>query len=248
MDQIYFVLFLTVAFLAAGTIKGAAGLGLPTTALGIMTLSIAPRTAIALLMLPLILTNAWQVYRSGEIRAAVKHYMPLIVALLVMVWATVNLTSSANDTVLLTFLGVSILLFVAVNVTKYAPFIPERYDLIAQLIAGVTAGVMGGLTSVWAPPMAMYLAARRIPKEGFVRASGLIFFLGSLPLAAGYVRQGFMTPQLTMMSAYLLIPTFVGFWVGEKLRHRMSEDVFRKFVLGVFFVMGLNLIRRAYFS
>lgn len=248
MDQIYFVMFLTAAFLAAGTIKGAAGLGLPTTALGIMTLTTAPRTAIALLMLPLIFTNAWQVYRSGHIVKALKLYMPLIASLVVMVWVTVNLTSSANDAVLLTFLGVSILLFVAVNITKYAPFIPERFDKVAQIIAGVFAGVMGGLTSVWAPPLAIYLAARRIPKDEFVRASGLVFFLGSIPLAAGYIRQGFMTPELTVMSAYLLIPTFVGFWIGEKLRHSMSEQAFRTFVLCVFFVMGLNLIRRAYFG
>ena len=248
MDQIYFLIFLSVTFLAAGTIKGLAGLGLPTAALGIMTLTTAPRTAIALLIIPLIFSNAWQVYRSGAIRSTFKQYMPFILILITFVWLTVNASNAVSDKALLGFMGFSILLFVTVNMLKNTPFIPENYDKKAQIILGLFAGIMGGLTSVWAPPLAIYLTARRVPKEEFIRVSGLIFFLGTLPLVIGYIRQGYMTPQLTLLSTYLLIPTFIGFWVGEKIRSKMSEIIFRKFLLWLFFIVGLNLIRRAYFS
>ena len=77
--------------------------------------------------------------------------------------------------------------------------------------------------------------------------SSIIFFLGTLPLVIGYIRQGYMTTQLTLLSTYLLIPTLIGFWVGEKIRSKMSEIIFRKSLLCLFSIMGLNLIRRAYF-
>jgi uncharacterized membrane protein YfcA len=113
------------------------------------------------------------------------------------------------------------------------------------VIAGILAGLMGGLTSVWAPPMAVYLAARHVPKTEFVRASGLLIFLGSLPLAAGYIHQGYLTGELTLISLALLVPAFAGFALGEALRQRMSEQTFRQALLVVFLLMGLNLIRRA---
>ena len=108
-------------------IKGAAGLGLPTTAMGLMTISIAPRTAIALLIFPLIFTNAWQIFRSGNINQTFKKYLPFIIMLIIFVWLTVNKTSQVSDSTLIGFLGFFILLFVVVNIFRNAPFIPYHH-------------------------------------------------------------------------------------------------------------------------
>ena len=245
-DQIFFILLLSSIFLLAGIIKGAAGLGLPTAAMGLMTITIAPRMAIALLIFPLIFTNAWQIYRSGNIYPTFKKYFTFIFMLIIFVWLTVNKTTEVSDNILIGFLGASVLLFVIANIFKNAPFIPIQHDQKAQIISGFFAGVMGGLTSVWAPPLAIYLAARRIPKEEFVRVSGLIFFIGSIPLLLAYLAQGHLNKELSVLSIFLLLPTFVGFWLGEKIRNKMSEIVFKKFILVLFLIMGLDLIRRSY--
>ncbi len=245
-DPVYIAL-VSLALLLAGMIKGAAGMGLPTTAVSLMTLALDPRTAIALLLMPMIATNAWQVWRSGEILRACRTYLPFALTLMVGVAVTVLMAKNASDRTLLAILGVTLLVFVAVNASRWAPSIPASFDTPAQTVAGIVAGVLGGLTSVWAPPMAVYLAARRVGKDEFVRACGLLIFLGSLPLAFGYLRQGFLTPGLFWISVLLLVPTFAGFAVGERLRHRLSEDGFRRFLLVIFALMGLNLIRRAAF-
>ena len=237
----------TIAFLAAGAIKGAAGMGLPTTAVSLLALALDPRTAIALLLIPMIASNAWQVWRSGEILRACRTYLPFALTLVTGVAITVTLAENASDRMLLATLGVAVLIFVAVNASRWAPSIPASFDAPAQTITGLIAGVLGGLTSVWAPPMAVYLAARQVGKHEFVRACGLLIFLGSLPLAFGYLRQGFLTPGLFWLSVLLLAPTFAGFAIGERFRHRLSEDGFRRFLLVVFALMGLNLIRRAMF-
>ena len=246
-EQIFLIICLFSIFIIAGIIKGAAGLGLPTAAMGLMTITIAPRTAIALLIFPLIFTNAWQMFRSGNIYQTFKKYFPFIFMLIIFVWLTVNKTSDVSDSTLIGFLGFFILLFVIVNIFKNAPFIPNHHDRKAQIISGFIAGVMGGLTSVWAPPLAIYLAARRTTKEEFVRVSGLIFFLGSIPLLIAYFNQGHMNSELSLLSICLLLPTFIGFWIGENIRKKMSEIIFKKFILFIFLFMGLDLIRRAYF-
>ena len=69
--------------------------------------------------------------------------------LIIFVWLTVNKTSDVSDGTLIGFLGFFILLFVIVNISKNAPYIPNHHDIKAQIISGLIAGVMGGLTSVW---------------------------------------------------------------------------------------------------
>lgn len=192
-----------------------------------MTITIAPRTAIALLIFPLIFTNAWQMFRSGNIFQTFKKYFPFIFMLIIFVWLTVNKTSDVSDSTLIGFLGFFILLFVIVNIFKNAPFIPNHHDKKAQIISGFIAGVMGGLTSVWAPPLAIYLAARRTTKEEFVRVSGLIFFLGSIPLLIAYFKQGHMNSELSLLSVFLLLPTFIGFWIG-KIFVKKCQKLFSK--------------------
>lgn len=236
-----------LALLIAGTVKGTIGLGLPTTALGIMTLSTSPRQAIAYILIPMIVSNAWQVYRSGEIIQAFLRYLPFTLALMLSVWVTISLTADVSEHILLAVLGTAIVVFVIVSVTSWAPVIPDRLVTAAQIVMGTIAGVMGGLTSVWAPPMAMYLTARGVDKTEFVRASGLLIFLGSLPLGGGYVAQGLIDAKVLVLSSLLLIPTFLGYSLGESVRNRIDQQSFRKVFLAVFFLMGLNMIRRAIF-
>jgi uncharacterized membrane protein YfcA len=54
-----------IAFLIAGTIKGAIGVGLPTTAIAILGTGIGLREAIPLLIVPSLVANIWQITRGG---------------------------------------------------------------------------------------------------------------------------------------------------------------------------------------
>jgi uncharacterized membrane protein YfcA len=237
---------LAMIFLFAGTIKGTVGVGLPTTALALMTLTLDPRTAIAVILFPMIFANGWQVYRSGQVLAAVARYRRFAAALAVGVVISVTVSGNVSEQALLAALGVSILIFVGVTASNWAPSIPDARVNPAQYTLGGLGGLMGGLTAVWVPALAIYLTARNVPKHEFVRASGLLIFIGSLPLAAGLFRQGVLTGPIAMVSVGLLVPTFVGFSIGEALRGKLSETGFRRLVLIFFALMGLNLIRRSF--
>lgn len=241
------LIYIALCFLIAGSIKGAVGMGLPTASIALMTLAIDPRRAIAILLIPMAVTNAWQVYRMGEIGPAFRRYLPFILTLMTGVWLSVTLSAGAPDRLLFALLGLALLMFVGVSASRVTLSIPDRHDRTAQIGTGSIAGLIGGVTSVWAPPMAIYLAARHVTKDEFVRASGLLIFLGSLPLIAGYVRQGILTAEATLLSTAMLIPAMAGFALGEAARHHLSETGFRKLLLVVFAIMGLNLLRKAAF-
>lgn len=220
-------------------------MGLPLTALGLITLFVDPRQSIAIVMVPMLVSNAWQVWRAGGIAQAFACYLPFIVALAVSVALAVVAFSGVSDAWIYAGLGGTLLLYVTISLRNLVPDLPDKHDHKAQIIAGLTSGISGGLTSVWAPPMAMYLAARGVRKDEFVRASGLLILIGSIPFAAGYAALGFLDRPSLMLGLGLLVPTFAGFRLGEVLRSRLSETAFKKALLAIFVLIGLNLIRKA---
>jgi uncharacterized membrane protein YfcA len=239
------VLIGTAAFLVSGAIKGVTGIGLPTAAIAFMTLFLDPRTAIALVLFPMLGSNIWQMLRGGELTRTARRYWLFALVLFLGVGTTAVTTQDASDRILLAILGVAVLIFVVVSWRKMLPPIPDRHDRPAQVIFALFAGVIGGMTAAWGPPMAMYLAARGVDKDEFIRATGFMISMGSLPLVLTYAQVGFLDGRLATISFAMLAPTLVGFSVGEILRRKMSVETFRSAILILFFFLGLNLVRRA---
>ena len=245
MDISTILLAGALAFLIAGTIKGLVGVGLPTASIALMTLVLDPRTAIALILFPMITSNAWQMYRGGFFRRTLKRYWLFAVVLCTGVSLTVLLAKDVDERFLLATLGVVILIFVAVTWKNLMPRLPDRFDRPSQVGFGLAAGMIGGLTAAWAAPIAMYLTSRDVEKDEFIRATGFLIIVGSLPLCVAYASLGFLTGPLAGISLAMLLPTLAGFGLGERLRTRMSVKGFRTLILIVFVILGLNLIRRA---
>ena len=44
-----------------------------------------------------------------------------------------------------------------------------------HVIIGLVSGVLGGMSSIWSPPVAMYLANQDVTKEEFIGATGFLF-------------------------------------------------------------------------
>ena len=183
--------------------------------------------------------------RGGHLKRTAKRYWLFASVLFAGVLLTALGTQNASDRILLAALGIAVIIFVAVSWRNLLPALPDHYDRHAQVGFGIFAGLIGGMTAAWAPPMAMYLAAKRVDKDEFVRATGFLITIGSIPLIIAYIHLGFMTGPLAIISASMLVPTLIGFSAGEILRRRLSAEGFRTAILVTFLVLGLNMIRRA---
>ena len=91
----------------------------------------------------------------------------------------------------------------------------------------------------------MYLLSKRVSKDEFVASVGVLLMTGSIPLLGGYVTAGLTTPTLLLYSLLMVIPTLAGFAIGEWARSFLEAEQFRKILLGVFFLLGTNLIVNA---
>ena len=80
-----------------------------------------------------------------------------------------------------------------------------------HVVIGIFAGVLGGLSSIWSPPVAMYLLARNVSKIEFIGATGFLFLAGSIPLAIGLSVAGVLTMDTVLHSLMGLIAVLIGF-------------------------------------
>ena len=51
------IVWITLAFTVAGFVKGVVGMGLPTVAIGLLGIVMAPVSAVAILVIPSLVTN-----------------------------------------------------------------------------------------------------------------------------------------------------------------------------------------------
>jgi hypothetical protein len=76
-------LLVIATFLLAGMIKGVIGLGLPTIAMGLLGLAMAPSQAAALLIIPATLTNVWQLAFGGHLRGLLNRMWPMLLTIFI---------------------------------------------------------------------------------------------------------------------------------------------------------------------
>lgn len=84
------------AFLLAGAVKGVLGQGLPTVAVGLLSLIMSPGEAAALIVILALITNLWQAWFRPS-------FMPLIR------WLWPTLLASFIGTFIATWLGLGLL-------------------------------------------------------------------------------------------------------------------------------------------
>ncbi|SDC94003.1 sulfite exporter TauE/SafE family protein [Ruegeria marina] len=232
-----------VLFLA-GSIKGFIGLGLPTVAMALLTLALEPRAAVSLILVPMLVSNLWQMIRGGPVASVIRRHWRFAILLALSVAITLWLSRDTGDRVLGFVLGSVVIVFAATGWWKLVPEIPQAGSGRVETAAALLTGVVAGLSAGWVP-LAMYLFARRVSPQEFVQATGFLVSVGSVPMLMGYLALGHADGQSTVMSAILVLPTLAGFTLGEGLRRRVDPEVFRKALLITFAGLGLNLVFRS---
>ena len=236
-----------IALFLAGGVKGIIGLGLPLTALSIIGAVADLRLAIALIAIPIVATNIYQAFCGGRAMEMLRRYWVINLCSVVGTVIGAQILFMVDPDILTTTLGVVVIVYVAINATGFAIRISDSASPWAAPPLGILSGLLTGTTGSVGIPIALYLQARGLDKESFLRAIALTFLISASMLVIALLEKGALGKEPALVSAASLIPAFAGMAIGQRLRSRLSEDLFRKFVF--LFLMGAaaNLIRKGLF-
>jgi len=80
------LILIAAAFLLAGFIKGVIGMGLPTVAMGLLAVTMQPSHALAIVIVPAIITNIWQTFVGPYLRDIIRRLWPLMAGMVIGIW------------------------------------------------------------------------------------------------------------------------------------------------------------------
>lgn len=239
------ILLVAVAFGLAGGIKGVVGLGLPTISAGIMASVIDLRTAVGILIVPLLVTNLWQVVQVGAVGALARRFGLLNAAAGVGLWIGTEILFAVDPRWMQAGLGVLLILNAAFQVTRGMPVVPRAREAALAVPVGLVSGLIGGMTGSQGIVIAIYLASLNLTRDEYVQGVGLSFLLTGIVWAAAIVAKGGITAETLPLSAIALGVALAAMAVGTRLRRRLPQARFRQAVFLAMALVGANLLRRA---
>ncbi len=227
-------------FLLAGLVKGMIGIGMPAICMVLMTLFLPPLVAIPLTATPTMLVNMLQLYRAQDRGVIVRQYGFFAIALSLSIFVIGFFVRSFPEALLLLVLGISMVIFSVQSLAGYSFRVSPWKGW--QVFGGMVSGFIGGLSSVFSPPIVMYLLGRKVEKEEFIGATGFLFLAGCLPLVGALMLNGVLSFGLLIKSLAGLVIALTGFLIGERIRAYISQLWFRRLILIFFLIMGCRLI------
>lgn len=230
----------------AGFVKGAVGFALPMIMISGLGSILPAEIALAALILPTLLSNLWQSLRGGwrPAVAVLRRFWLFIAMMLAFLAGSAQLVAVVPQSVLFLVIGIPIVLFAITQLAGWRLHLKPATRVRDELMFGGVAGFVGGMSGVWGPPLVAYLAAIDEEKRSAVRIQGVVFGIGAVMLVAAHLRSGVLNAATLPLSAAAVVPVFAGMWLGVLVHDRMPQAAFRRAMLLVLTVAGLNLIRR----
>lgn len=230
-------LLVILTFLLAGLVKGVIGLGLPTVAMGLLGLAMAPAQAAALLIIPATLTNLWQLAFGGHLTGLIKRLWPMLLLIFLGTAVGTLWIGMAGGHWVVRGLGAALLLYALGGLFLPTLRVKPRHESWLGPLCGLITGIITSATGVFVIPAVPYLQALGLRRDELVQALGLSFTVSTLALAAGLLWRGALGSGELGASLLVLIPALLGMWLGQWLRQRISAVLFKR----VFFI-GLGAL------
>lgn len=238
--------YIVAVFTLAGFVKGVIGLGLPTISMGLLALVMPPVQAAALLVVPSLLTNVWQMWRGPALAAVTVRLWPMMLAICAGTLAASGLMAGGYESAVTAVLGATLVLYALSGLLSVDFEVSARHERWLGPLAGAVTGVITAATGVFVIPAVPYLQAIGLEKDELVQALGLSFTVSTLALAANIARAGALTISILGTTLLALAAAVGGMWLGQSLRARLQPSVFRRWFFVGLLALGVYLVGGAF--
>ncbi|HLS69878.1 MAG TPA: sulfite exporter TauE/SafE family protein [Kiloniellales bacterium] len=237
---------ITGTFFVAGLVKGVAGMGLPTLAMGVLGALISPLAAASLLIIPSFITNVWQLLAGPSFGPLLRRLWPMMLAIIAGTLLGAAWIASGDTRLTTMALGGALVLYSGYTLLARQVSVPERAEHRLSPLVGTITGVVAGATGVFVFPAVPYLQALGLAKDDLVQALGLSFTVSTIALALGLGAQGVLEFESLGLSLFAIIPALAGMWAGQLVRTRISPPLFRRGFLICLLLLGAEMVSRAF--
>jgi hypothetical protein len=235
------LLLIAATFLIAGFVKGALGLGLPTVAMGLLAVSMPPAHALAIVIVPAIITNIWQTFVGPYLRDIIRRLWPLLIGTATGIWLNAGSLTGPYAHYTTIALGLLLAINAVIGLSKFSFTVARQNEKWIGGIVGVVTGLISAATGVQVIPSMPYLQAIGLEKEELIQALGVFFTVATVTLGFNLTSAGLLTAATALPGAVAMVCSFIGMYIGQSIRMRLQPDVFRRWFHVAMILLGIYL-------
>jgi uncharacterized membrane protein YfcA len=243
-DALTWVLGLAGVAVAA-FVKGAVGFGYPLIATPLLALATDVRTAVAVLLVPNILMDAFQMARRPGLVAALRRHASLIAAGVVGTVVGTQFLAVISTRGLFLTLGLTVLAFVLLSLARPAWRLSPEMERPVAPVVGLVAGILGGVTNTPAVVLTPFYYALALPKGEFVRALSTTFLTLKLTQLGAAWQVGLLDGGVWLPWAAATLVSLGAFRLGLGAQDRVPQATFNRAVLALLALVGVAMLARA---
>ena len=235
---------MTLALAAGAVVKGATGMGLPLVALPVLTAVFGLQHAVGLMTIPLVVTNAWQVWRFRN-QARTPHLAFIrwfllagAVGIGVGTWALTALP----ERVLVLALGLILLAYVLLRlITPHWSLGPDLASRLGPL-AGFGGGTLQGATGISAPIGVTFIHAMNLERREHIFAVSAMFLTFSVVQLPSLWLAGVMRTEWMLQGLLALVPILLFMPLGQWASSKLDREAFDRMILIFLGVMAIKMV------
>ena len=239
-ETITFAVILCAVFFG-GIVKGSVGIGMSMFSVPLIAFILPPTKAMMLLCFPVIVTNFIQM----DIKRGISNsrFFPMFITLFLGILIGGKLILSLNLKTISIIIALTIIIFTAFNFLGLnLNWLKPKYEKIISIFIGFFSGILGGVSTFYAPPIITFLVSLNLTKENFIRTTATMYFLASIPLYSSLIFHGLGNFYDLLVSLIITAPALLGQYLGTKIRVRLSNEIFRKTILVILIIIGFSLL------
>jgi uncharacterized membrane protein YfcA len=239
------LILIAAAFLLAGFVKGVIGLGLPTVSMGLLAVTMPPSHALAIVIVPAIITNIWQTFVGPYLRDIVRRLWPLMAGTVVGIWLNAGMLTGPYARYGTIVLGLLLVIYAVVGLSKLSFKVARRDEKWLGVLVGLITGVVSAATGVQVLPSMPFMQAIGMEKDELVQALGVFFTVATVALAFNLTAAGLLSASTALPGAVAMAASFAGMFIGQAVRSRMQPEAFRRWFLIAMILLGIYLAASA---
>ncbi len=242
MIELNTIIAAVIVFFIAGSVKGIIGLGLPTVSLALLTAIIDLPSAMALMLLPSVVTNIWQAIVGGNFKDTLSRIWPFLLVAGGTVWLGALSLTRVDLSLLSAFLGVLLIVYALLSLSGFRLIIKSQYETWIGGLVGIVNGVLTGMTGSFVVPGVLYLQALNLKRDALIQAMGMLFTVSTLSLGISLQQNKLLVVEQGILSFSCLIPAIAGMMYGQRIRKRLSEKAFRRVFFFSLLILGFYIL------
>jgi len=209
--------------------------------MGLLAVAMPPGQALAIVIVPAIVTNIWQTFVGPYLRDIIRRLWPLMLGTVVGIWLNAGALTGPNGRYGAIALGLLLVINAIIGLSRFGFTVARRDESWIGAIVGVLTGLISAATGVQVVPSMPFMQAIGMEKDELVQALGVFFTVATVALAFSITVSGLLTAATALPGAVAMAGSFAGMVIGQMVRARIPTENFRHWFQAAMILLGLYL-------